>query len=101
MDAWPTELSNYATLQLSVPQIKATLDSLGESVSQRYIALVLKQEGFERLPRRTSAQRQKSLGGTLLNAPKSQPLSYCEQSFAVANSIGALCLLPWLCNTMV
>ncbi len=101
MVAWSTELSNYATLQLSVPQIKATLDSLGESVSQRYIARILKQEGFERLPRRTSAQRQGSLGAAKLDAPKSQPLSYCSQSFAVANSIAALCLLPWLCNTMV
>lgn len=74
--------------QLSVPQIKATLDSLGESVSQRYIARILKQEGFERLPRRTSTQRQGSLGAAKLEAPKSQPLSYCSQSFAVANSIG-------------
>ncbi len=79
-----------------MPQIKATLDSLGESVSQRYIARILKQEGFERLPRRTSAQRQGSLGAAKLDAPKSQPLSYCSQSFTVANSIGALCLLPYL-----
>lgn len=82
--------------QQSVPQIKATLDSLGESVSQRYIALILKQEGFERLPRRTTAQRQESLGAAKLDAPKSQPLSDCPQSFTVANSIGALCLLPYL-----
>ena len=82
--------------QLSVPQIKAALDSLGESVSERYISKILKQEGFERLPRRTTAQRLASLGAAKLEAPKSYPLSYGEEAFAVSNSIGALCLLPYL-----
>jgi transposase len=82
---------------LSVPQIKASLDSLGESVSERYIAKILQQEGFERLGRRTTQQRQTSLSGTLgLDAPKSQLLSFESESFAVSNSIGALCLLPYL-----
>lgn len=82
--------------QLSVPQIKAALDSLGESVSERYISNILKQEGFERLPRRTTAQRLASLGSAKLEAPKSQPLSYGQDCFSVSNSIGALCLLPYL-----
>ena len=82
--------------QLSVPQIKAALDSLGASVSERYISKMLKQEGFERLPRRTTAQRLASLGSAKLEAPKSRPLSYGQDCFAVSNSIGALCLLPYL-----
>ena len=82
--------------QLSVPQIKAALDSLGESVSERYISKILKQEGFERLPRRTKTQRLASLGSAKLEVPKSRPLSYGQDCFAVSNSIGALCLLPYL-----
>lgn len=81
---------------LSVPQIKATLDSLGESVSERYIAKILKQEGFERLERRTTLERQTSLETVNLDAPKSQLLSYGCESFGVCNSIGALCLLPYV-----
>ena len=82
--------------QLSVPEIKAALDSLDEVVSQRYIAKVLKQEGFERLSRRTTQQRQTSLERVNIDAPKSRLLRDVTESFAVANSIGALCLLPYL-----
>jgi hypothetical protein len=38
---------------LSIPDIKATLDAKGHSLSLRYIYLVLKKEGFSRLPRRS------------------------------------------------
>ena len=81
---------------LSVPQIKTILDSLGISVSERYIAKVLQKEGFERLSRRTSVQRQTSLEQVRIDAPKSQLLSYVSETFSVSNSIGALCLLPYL-----
>ena len=81
---------------LSVPQIKAALDSLGESVSQRYISKILKQEGFERLERRTIEQRQTSLERVSIDAPKSQLLSFGCESFGVSNSLGALCLLPYI-----
>ena len=37
----------------SVPEIKTLLDAQGYDVSEGYIALLLKREGFARLPRRT------------------------------------------------
>ncbi|MCP4371376.1 MAG: hypothetical protein GY797_25150 [Deltaproteobacteria bacterium] len=43
---------------LSVPDIKATLDAKGHRLSLRYIHLVLKEEGFSRLPRRSQYSRE-------------------------------------------
>ena len=81
---------------LSVPEIKATLDAQGEDVSESTIYTVLKQAGFGRLPRRSVAQRQEALSSVQLSAPTSQPLSYISEQFSTQQSIGLLGLLPYL-----
>ena len=43
---------------LSVPDIKVILDGKTIKVSEKQIYLILKQEGFARLPRRTQKERQ-------------------------------------------
>ena len=43
---------------LSVPDIKVILDGKTIKVSEKPIYLILKQEGFARLPRRTQKERQ-------------------------------------------
>lgn len=42
---------------LSVPDIKVILDGKGIKVSEKQIYLIVKQEGFERLPRRRHKER--------------------------------------------
>ena len=81
---------------LSVPEIKATLDAQGDDVSESTIYTVLKQAGFGRLPRRSVAQRQEALSSVQLSAPTSQPLSYISEQFSTQQSIGLLGLLPYL-----
>jgi hypothetical protein len=81
---------------LSVPDIKATLDAKGHSLSLRYIHLVLKKEGFSRLPRRSQYSREdvKKEIVKKIEAPKSTPLSFESESFSTQNTIGILCLIP-------
>ena len=82
--------------QLSVPEIKAILDTLGHSVSERYVFNLLHRAGFARLPRRTQTQREVSMAAVKLKAPKSQKLTYISESFNCLQSLGLLCLLPYL-----
>ncbi len=81
---------------LSIPDIKATLDAKGHSLSLRYIQLVLKKEGFSRLPRRSQYSREdvKKEVVKKIEAPKSAPLSFELESFSTQNTIGILCLIP-------
>ena len=81
---------------LSVPDIKAVLDSQGKDISERQIYNILKDEGFSRLPRRTTKTKDNALGQVKIEAPKSQELSLDNESFTTQNSIGILCLLPYL-----
>ncbi len=81
---------------LSIPDIKAMLDAKGHSLSLRYIHLVLKKEGFSRLPRRSQYSREdvKKEVVKKIEAPKSIPLSFELESFSTQNTIGILCLIP-------
>ncbi len=82
--------------QHSVPEIKALLDTLGHSVSIGYISKLLRKAGFTRLPRRTQAAREGTMGQVKPLAPPSQMLTYVSESFSCQNSLGLLCLLPYL-----
>lgn len=81
---------------LSVPDIKAILDSLEYDVSEKYVFNVIKKEGFSRLPRRSRDERSQTFAAIKLEAPPSELLSYSPAFFQTQNTIGLLCLLPYL-----
>ena len=82
---------------LSVPDIKAIVDSLDEgNVSEKYIYNVLKKEGFARLPRRSRLAKDETHATIKIEAAKSELLAYTPEVFQTERSIGLLCLLPHL-----
>lgn len=81
---------------LSVPDIKAVLDIQKETVAEGYIYRILKKEGFARLPRRKNSIRETTSSSLKIEAPKSVMLDFTPESFTGQNSLGALCLLPYL-----
>ena len=84
-------------LNLSVPDIKARLDARSpDTVSERAINRVLREEGFARLPRRTQAVRSTSVG-SVIRAPECAPLApQSSECFQCERAGGILCLLPWI-----
>lgn len=81
---------------LSVPDIKALLDTLGFNVSETYVFKTLKRQGFARLPRRPVLIRQQSLAPAPLKAPTSTRLDFTPETFTTQDTLGLLCLLPYL-----
>jgi len=82
---------------LSVPDIKAILDSQGQNLSERYIYKVTKKEGFARLPRRSRQTKQEMMNGIkTISATKSEQLPCEPETFNTADAIGALCLMPYI-----
>lgn len=80
---------------LSVPDIKAILDTLEYSVCETYIYKVLKSNGFARLPRRNQEVKTEVLSNASLKAPESVKLDFVPESFTATN-LGLLCLIPYL-----
>jgi len=78
----------------SVEDIKVVLDGKGFAVSEKSIFLILRREGFGRLPRRTRKIKHQ-LTEVKLTADKSEKLTFAPESFKSA-SAGILCLLPYL-----
>jgi transposase len=81
---------------LSVPDIKAILDSLKYDVSEKYVFTIINKEGFSRLPRRSREERSETFSAVTLEAPPSELLSYEPESFQTPNTIGLLCLIPYI-----
>jgi len=82
---------------LSVPEIKAIVDAQGQhSVSERHVYNVIKKEGFARLPRRNNSIREKAGAEFKIEAPKSSMLNFVPETFSGQNSLGILCLLPYI-----
>lgn len=81
---------------LSVPDIKAILDVQGYSVSERYVYNVINKEGFARLPRRNNSIRKKAGSALKIEAPKSLMIDFLPETFSGQNSLGILCLLPYI-----
>jgi hypothetical protein len=81
---------------LSVPDIKAILDTLGVEVSESYVYKVVQTNGFARLPRRSSEARVETLGRAKLEAPESLQLDFSAESFTAQSSLGLLCLIPYI-----
>ena len=80
---------------LSVPDIKAILDTLEYNVSETYIYKVLKSNGFARLPRRNQEVKTEVLRKASLKAPQSVKLDFVPESFSATN-LGILCLIPYI-----
>ena len=81
---------------LSVPDIKAIVDTMELGVSETYIYHVLQAQGFARLPRRSREARAVSSGAAILEAPASTVLDFTPECFTTQNSLGVLCLWPYL-----
>jgi len=79
----------------SALEIKTLLDAQGHTVSESYIALVLKQEGFARLPRRDRKTKMTRELPHQIEAPKSLSLSFQNEQFST-HVPGLFCFLPYL-----
>jgi hypothetical protein len=79
----------------SALEIKALLEAQGHTASESYIALVLKQEGFARLPRRDRQTKMTRELPHQIEAPKSISLSFHDEQFRTQVP-GLFCFLPYL-----
>lgn len=80
----------------STPDIKSVMDALGYDVSERHIYDVLKADGFERLPRRSKEEKALVPSLVKMEAPQSEELSFRAEQFASENSLGIMCLWPYI-----
>lgn len=78
----------------SLEDIKISLDAMGHKVAENTIFLLLKKEGFARLPKR-SKQAKRQLEKAGIKAPKTSNLSFKPQEFKTSSG-GLLCFLPYL-----
>jgi transposase len=83
---------------LSVPDIKAILDAQGDRVSERYVYDIITKDGFARLPRRTRVAKNLAASSAAVQAPEALALSFDPENFSSANTLGILCLLPYIQN---
>jgi transposase len=77
----------------SVPDIKVALDSKGVSISEKEIYLIVKKEGFARLPRRTKKEKR------MPHIPSIKPdvsskIEYVSGDIFHSNDPGLLCFWP-------
>lgn len=87
---------NLRKKYLSVPDIKAIVDTRGHKISERYIHNILQKEGFDRLPRRSKHDKELHNTSDIIKAPETAALTYKPEKFNTLNSIGILCLLPYM-----
>ncbi len=78
----------------SIEDIKISLDAVGYKVSENSIYLILKNEGFARLPKRSKQQKQQ-LEDVKIIAEKTSVLSFEQENFKTSSG-GLLCLLPYI-----
>ena len=78
----------------SVEDIKISLDAHGYNISESTIYLMLKNDGFSKLPKRSKQEKQQLETGKI-RAPKSQLLTDKSERFKTSNG-GLLCFLPYI-----
>jgi len=81
---------------ISIPEIKSIIDAKNYKVSEKYIWNILRKEGFGKLPRRNKKVAGQSIANDKIKAPQSVQLEYNSETFSTSNSIGILCLLPYI-----
>lgn len=82
---------------LSVPDIKAILDTQKQDISETYIYKLLKREGFARLPRRSKSAKVETLSQAKVSAPTASLLGDSDETFNTMN-VGILCFIPYIIN---
>ncbi len=80
---------------LSVPDIKVILDGKGIHVSEKEIYLIIHQEGFARLPRRTKKDKQ-TLKFSTMTPEQSIKITFESGDVFRSNSLGLLCFWPYI-----
>lgn len=91
------------TQNYSILDIKTALDALGHQVSHDFIHRVLVEDGFARLPRRTTLERRKG-SVAKLSAPRSQAIDWQTElgkRYHSERGIGLLAFLPLLAKLKV
>ena len=83
---------------LSIPEIKAIIDTQKTGISESYIYTLLKQEGFARLPRRSKLGKTQTDRPATLEAPSASLLNMEDETFSTTH-IGLLCFLPHLVDS--
>lgn len=78
----------------SVGDIKTVLDSKKLNTSERYISLMLKKQGFTRLPRRSKGFKA-TLEQPKIEADKSLTIDFVPENFTT-NSSGIMLFIPYL-----
>ena len=81
---------------MSVPDITSVLEAMGHHISEKYVYNVINEEGFDRLPRRSIETKKHVCSTIKLEAPKATPLKFKAERFSSQNTLGTLCLLPYL-----
>jgi len=76
----------------SVEDIKISLDATGYQVSENTIYLIIKSEGFARLPKRTKRDKREP-EEVKIEAQKSEAINFLPEKFKTTSG-GLLCLLP-------
>ena len=91
---------NYRKKQLSVPDIKVFLDSMGYEVTEGFIYKVCDENGFARLPKRSRQERQELMGSSgyvdLLEAPEAEASRFLELEKFASKGVGVMCFLPFI-----
>jgi len=91
---------NFRKKQLSVPDIKILLDGKGFKVSEGFVYRVCDENGFARLPKRSTGQRQKLMESSgymdVVQAPVSTMLPFSEAERFSSKGVGVLCFLPFI-----
>jgi hypothetical protein len=89
---------NYRKKQLSVPDIKIILDSMGYDISEGAICKVCDDNGFARLPKRSGEQRQELMESSgyvnVAQAPVSVIRTFSEEEHFSSKGVGVLSFLP-------
>ena len=78
----------------SIEDIKISLDAMGYKIAENTIYLLLKKEGFARLPKRIK-QEKRQLEKIKIKAAKTSVLSFGQENFKTSSG-GLLCFLPYI-----
>ena len=91
---------SFRKKQLSIPDIKIILDSRGFNVTEGFIYRVCDENGFVRLPKRSSEQRQELMERSgyvdIVQAPVSIMHSFASKEKFSSKGVGVLCFLPFI-----
>ena len=91
---------NLRKKQLSVPDIKIITDSMGYDLPELAVYKICDDNGFARLPKRSSEQRQELMERSgyadVVQAPVSKIHSVTEKERFSSKGVGVLCFLPFI-----